>query len=344
MTESGQFKESHAVTNMNRAAKFLGFKQTYNFVLFLNFAGALMGFTLARLMYLNFDDILCGPGFSTTKRALPGECYYYRTLTLDRIGIMMHLGCILPASFLACWQFIPVIRHKMILFHRINGYVVLVLATPGTVGALLIARHAVGGGLEVQASVGFLCIVFLASLFTAFVYIKRLQIDQHRAWMLRAWFYAGAIVTIRPIMMIAALIVSRQGGYYVTIPCAVIEFMMGQANAANATSSLFEDCIPYASGENPNQQAVVEANFFDKSTPAGPTASLHVSFGMAGWLAGAIHAIGVEVYLRLTPGESERLRKLSCQKQLEAGLHEVSSIEVTSNRLEDVEKVKAEGV
>lgn len=68
-------------------------------------------------------------------------------------------------------------------------------------------------------------------------------------------------------------------------------------NTAVATSFLFEGCTPYTSGENPNQQVPIEANFFDRSTPAPATASLHASFGMAGWLAGAIHAIGVEVYV-----------------------------------------------
>ncbi|KAJ0377781.1 hypothetical protein COL26b_003992 [Colletotrichum chrysophilum] len=58
---------------LGRIHELLGFRKRYHFILFVNFAGALMGFTLARLMYLNFDKVFCGPGFSTTERALPGE-------------------------------------------------------------------------------------------------------------------------------------------------------------------------------------------------------------------------------------------------------------------------------
>ncbi|KAF9873537.1 hypothetical protein CkaCkLH20_08996 [Colletotrichum karsti] len=338
MTKSEQTVPKSSAGKMTKLHEYLGFKKRYNFILFVNFAGALMGFTLARLMYLNFDKILCGPGFSTTQRALPGECYYYRNFTRDRIGIVMHLACILPASFLVCWQFVPIIRRRWILFHRINGYVVLLLSIPGTIGALLIARHAVGGGLDVQASVGLLCFAFLGSLFTSFVQIKRLQIEQHRAWMLRAWFYAGAIITMRPILLLGALIISKNGGYFVSLPCAVIEHMLGNANAANATSVFFEACTPYTTGENPDQQVSVEANFLDRSTPAGPAASLHASFGMAGFVAGAIHAIGVEVYLRLTPREAERLRHISYQRQMEAGMRNPGSSGFTSDVIGDAEK------
>lgn len=42
------------------------------------FAGALMGFTLARFQYLNIKGVLCG-GSSATGGAAPGECYWYMT-------------------------------------------------------------------------------------------------------------------------------------------------------------------------------------------------------------------------------------------------------------------------
>lgn len=86
-------------------------------------------------------------------------------------------------------QFIPVVRHKWILVHRLNGYLVLLLFLLSTVGALMIARHAFGGGLDTQAAVGTLSIGCLTSFVLAWVNIKRLQIEQHRAWMLRGWFY-----------------------------------------------------------------------------------------------------------------------------------------------------------
>jgi hypothetical protein len=140
-----------------------------------------MGFTLARLQYLNFDGMFCGSDAT-------GECYFMRQGS-ERTGMILHLGGILPACFLVCFQFVPAIRHKVILFHRINGYVILLLSFVSTIGAFMVARHAFGGELSAQLGIGFMSIIFLVSLFLAYVNIKRLQIEQHRAWMLRAWFY-----------------------------------------------------------------------------------------------------------------------------------------------------------
>lgn len=39
------------------------------------FAGALMGFVLARFQYLNINNVLCLPG--SASGAAPGECYWY---------------------------------------------------------------------------------------------------------------------------------------------------------------------------------------------------------------------------------------------------------------------------
>jgi hypothetical protein len=164
----------------------LGFQKGYNFVLFFIFAGGLMGFTLARLQYLDFDNRLCVSG-----GAAPGECYYYRTLMHEKVGIIMHLGTILPAGLLVVFQFLPVIRHKFITFHRVNGYLILLLSVLSTVGALMISQHSFGGGLDMQLGAGVASAMFLVSLGIAYYNIKRLQIEQHRAWMLRAWFYVS---------------------------------------------------------------------------------------------------------------------------------------------------------
>lgn len=99
----------------------------------------------------------------------------------------MHLGGILPASILVILQFIPAIRHKMLLFHRINGYGVMLLSLVGVVGAFMIARNTFGGGLDVQTHIGLSGLIFVSCLALAYYNIKRLQIEQHRAWMLRGW-------------------------------------------------------------------------------------------------------------------------------------------------------------
>lgn len=50
-----------------------------------------------------------------------------------------------------------------------------------------------------------------------------------------------------------------------------------------------------------------------------------------------LHIIGVEIYLNLTPRESERLRRVSYEKQLEAGFDNPGSAGLTSDRWGDAE-------
>jgi hypothetical protein len=176
----------------------LGFKKGYNFVLWFIFAGALFGFTLARFMYLDFSNNFCPAGGSTGgNSAAPGECYYYLNFDQYKIGILLHLGGVLPAGLLAIAQFTPFIRYRWIIVHRISGYAALLLYTISLVGALMIARHAFGGGLEIQTWIGFVGIGVLVCFIVSYINIKRLQIEQHRAWMLRGWFYVGPPWSIR---------------------------------------------------------------------------------------------------------------------------------------------------
>lgn len=309
----------------------LGFKRGYNFFLFFNFAGALVGFCLARLQFLNVDGIFCGPGFSTTNRALPGERYWYRS-GHERIGIILHLATVLPAGLLVWLQFIPAIRYKWITFHRINGYFLLLLSLLVAISGLMITRHAFGGSLGIQVGTAVIGFGFIIGLVMAYINIKRLQIDQHRAWMLRAWFWAGAIITSRPISFLGAIIISKSG-YVVPMPCKIIEFLMG---SPQATRSVFPACAAYVAGENRELWVVVPAQFTKAPSPAHAAAGIQMAYGMGGWLALAMHAVGVEIYLHLTSGETHRLRTVSYQRQLEAGMKHPGNAGLTSDRLGDM--------
>ena len=156
----------------------LGFSKGYNFSLFFIFAGALLGFTLARIQYLNYNGVYLPD-------AAPGEGYWQSNGHYKK-GLLLHLSCILPAAFLIILQFVPVIRHKFILFHRISGYLIILLIATSNAGALLIARRGFGGSVETQAGIGLLALITTVGITLAYYNIKRLQIDQHRAWMLRS--------------------------------------------------------------------------------------------------------------------------------------------------------------
>lgn len=103
----------------------------------------------------------------------------------------IHLYCILPASLLVCLQFVPVIRHKAILFHRLNGYAVILLSLVSSAGTIIIAKHAFGGEFATQTWTGTLVILTTIGYIMAWINIKLLQIDQHRAWMMRTWTWVS---------------------------------------------------------------------------------------------------------------------------------------------------------
>lgn len=55
----------------------------------------------------------------------------------------------------------------------------------------MIVRNAFGGTFATQTGVGAAVIITTISVGMAYYNIKRLQIEQHRAWMLRTFFYVS---------------------------------------------------------------------------------------------------------------------------------------------------------
>jgi uncharacterized membrane protein len=288
----------------------------------------MMGFTLARLSYLNVGG--SAPS-SYRNSTVPKEWHNFKD-GYRRIGLTLHLATCLPLGFLMVWQFIPVIRHKFLIFHRINGYVILVLIILSNVGALMIARVAFGGTLDIQSAVGLLTILTCVSASMAYYNVKRLQIDQHRAWMLRCMFYLGTIITARIIMIIAALIISGTKSYYGLQSCDQI------AAGYDAVQEALEN-YPACANVSGNTLVPVQASF-DTGVTVGTALSL--PFGMGIWLATFIHLVGVEIYLGLTPAEGERLRNVSYQRQMEAGFEHPGSAGLTSDRWGDAPEWKPE--
>jgi len=198
-------------------------------------------------------------------------------------------------------------------------------------GALMICRYTFGGELAIQASIGLLIIASTTGISMAYYNIKRLQIDQHRAWMLRTFFYMGSIITIRLIMFIGAQIISGMGTYYQVWPCAKLDWLLG---GRNKTLLHYPSCGPFYDGKHPNAAAAVLADF-NNGGPEQIGAAFGTNFGMAMWLGLFVHAIGVEIYIHLTPGESARLRQISYERQLEAGFHHPGNAGLTVERLGD---------
>lgn len=237
--------------------------------------------------------------------------------------MQMHLYTVLPAALLVCLQFVPAIRHKFILMHRINGYLVIILTLISNATVLVLAPVTFGGTISTRIYVGVAVISTTISYIFAYINIKRLQIDQHRAWMMRAWAYVSShpplphlhdtrstlttdpqfstIITLRLIMFSGAAIQALIGNFFSTIPCAKINFVLGKTG----TLQFYPGCASFYRG-NAGQKEVLTAANFNSANPIELTASLDINFGAAGFLALWIHAILIELYVSLRSNEKMR--------------------------------------
>ena len=152
-------------------------------------------------------------------------------------------------------------------------------------------------------------------------------------------------------MFSAGAIMAGWSGLYVVRPCREINFVFGQEN----TLHFYPDCLPFYQDGIKDQQVVVVSNF-NSANPIEISAGVGLVFGPAAWLAFWIHAVAVEFYvsssihrrtklyigsidissqLRLTPSESQRLRQVSYERQLERGFKDPGSAGLVAQRVGD---------
>jgi hypothetical protein len=106
-------------------------------------------------------------------------------------------------------------------------------------------------------------------------------------------YQMGSIITVRIIMIISALIISKIGAYYQIWPCEKLNWTLG---GRNKTLLTYPSCRPFYDGKHPNAVAPVLADL-NNGGPEQSGAALGLNFGMAVWLALFIHAVGVEIYV-----------------------------------------------
>ena len=222
-------------------------------------------FCFARLKYLSTSVLAA--------ELTPGDWYWFRNGTMH-IGFMLHLASMVPAGLLMIVQFVPRIRRKFVLFHRLNGYVVITLSLVGNVTAMIIARHAFGGDMGGQTCTGFLAIASTIAIALAWWNIRCLQIDLHRAWMLRAMFWMGSIVSTRLIMPLMAIFQTILGGYFIAWPCDEIRYILG--GSEDLMMSRFPQCL-MPNGTTSGWVAV--EGDLDFSNPTGLGAVFNSNFG-----------------------------------------------------------------
>ncbi|KAJ8087144.1 hypothetical protein PM082_005972 [Marasmius tenuissimus] len=282
------------------------------------FGGAMFGFVLARFMYLHPPTLLKG--------VVPGEGFWSRG-GLYKAAMLVHLGAILPAGLLAVFQFVPAIRYRAIIVHRLTGYASLLLLFVGTGGAFAMTRHSMGGDPSIQSGIVLLGALTLVSATIAWFNIKKLQIDQHRKWMLRTWFYAESIITVRLLMFIIAKTVAAIGQYHTVWRWEEVLYTID--NNSTKLEELYPTCL---TGSLDATYVAVPAMW---TNIVSIGSALRLSFAPALWIAFLLHAVSVEIYIHLTPGETARLRKVSYQRQLEKAVGRPGSMGTVGDRLGD---------
>ncbi|KAF5012004.1 hypothetical protein FDECE_1919 [Fusarium decemcellulare] len=279
---------------MAAVGNLLGFPGGRTPVPFLVFAGFLFLFSTLQLPFIDVDNVFCGKD----PWASPGECYWFGRPGITRTGIRLHLATMLPAGALVCLQFVPALRQpRFARYHRMNGYVVLALSAIGTIGALMVEKRAFGGPFSARIGTYIMAVSFATAMAMGMISIKKRQFDRHRAWMLRGWFYAGSIITMRIILIGTAIIVGSRGSVSQNLSCDLIQHL--DDTNLSEVKRLPPNCSPYLTGEDPGQEVLYKANW-DPSDLPGLAVALRTGYLVGGWTAFTIHAVGIEAYLRMT--------------------------------------------
>ncbi|KAL3426472.1 hypothetical protein PVAG01_03263 [Phlyctema vagabunda] len=320
--------------------EYLEFTRGYKFMLFFLFGGTLFAFSIQRLTYLDIENRFCPAVPSLVGNT--GEasmCYWVKNFTQYKVGILLHLATILPACILGVVQFLPIVRHKWLLYHRIAGYIIICLITVSNVGYLLLADIAEGGDLPTQTFLGLLALVVTTMLCLAIYNIKKLQIDQHRNWMLRVFIYMGFVITQRVLLVIIPLIlttwpsIDRQA----LLSCREIQWLYFGNETMLYTN--YPACLPENLIFAPHGKVLVDPKL--GSAPdtdrARDAAAFNVAFSTAGFLAIVFHAFIAELYITLTPKTAAMLREVSYRKQSERGWKNAGSAGLVAERLGDSE-------
>ncbi|KAL0070203.1 hypothetical protein AAF712_002693 [Marasmius tenuissimus] len=184
-----------------------------------------------------------------------------------------------------------------------------------------------GGDPSTQSGIVLLGALTLVSATIAWFNVKKLQIDQHRKWMLRTWFYAGSIITVRLLMFIVAKTVAAIGQYHTVWRCEEVLYTID--NNSTKLEELYPTCL---TGSLDATYVAVPAMW---TNIVSIGSALRLSFAPALWIAFLLHAVSVEIYIHLTPGETARLRKVSYQRQLEKAVGRPGSMGTVGDRLGD---------
>ncbi|KAJ7159836.1 hypothetical protein C8R43DRAFT_1124205 [Mycena crocata] len=269
----------------------LGFREKYSLLNCFIWGGALVGFCLARSITMN-------PG-RAPDLLIPGEWFWFQQ-PMYKINLFIHIYLTTIGGIGALLQFIPAMRRRKMILHRLNGYGVLTCLILGNICGSIIARRSFGGELNVQSAYYILGIMVVFSGLMGIYNVKK-DTRRHRKWMLRMVVYFAVAITARLIMLASREIISQIGTYYSIWRCDEIFDLLGDLQARQ---ELYPQCV--AAGVNPAAVWVaVHATTQDNSSLLFAASSARAVQGMALWIATLIHIVGVEHYIHKTDSSNQ---------------------------------------
>jgi hypothetical protein len=264
-----------------------GFREKYSFAFLLFFGGALVGFCLANTTMMVPANV--------SGKSVPGEWFWYRQ-PLYKPPVFIHIYLSIISGFFSVLQFIPGIRRRAVIWHRINGYLVLALLVPSTICGAIMARRSYGGELNVQSAWYFLSLMIIFSALLGIMNVKHTR--KHRKWMLRTVTYTAVPIIARLAVMAANRIVSNMGTYYAIWRCDQILFVL---KSNETLTQKFPQCVGDA--DLSTLYTAVRAGLQDG--PLGRASASRVTRGMVLWVSILIHVVGVEFYIRKTENANQ---------------------------------------
>ncbi|KAG8894795.1 hypothetical protein FRC01_012746, partial [Tulasnella sp. 417] len=260
------------------------------------FGGAMVGFSLARTLMFNPENV--------QHSTVPGEWFWYRQ-KLYKPNIFIHIYLSIIAGLMAVFQFIPAIRRRKMILHRLNGYMTLILLIPGTIAGGIVGRRAFGGSPSTQSAYYTATFLTVGAALTG--YSKVRETRKHRKWMLRAVAYVNSVITTRIVMIIAREILSQAGGYYELWSCSELEFLQQNGQGVPNFTASYPICgaTPARNGFSPVPPPFAPVLVKMRSDPASYGSAVRATFGMALWVSLVIHVIGVEIYIRSTESANQ---------------------------------------
>ncbi|KAJ7873750.1 hypothetical protein B0H13DRAFT_2348840 [Mycena leptocephala] len=205
----------------------------------------------------------------------------------------------------AVLQFIPAIRRRKIILHRLNGYGVLACLVVGNVSGAIVGRRSFGGELNVQSGYYAMGVMVVVSAIMGIYYVKK-DTRRHRKWMLRMVVYFSATISARLIMLSAASIITIIGTYYSVWRCDEVLNLLGKLETVQSS---YPQCV--ATGDDfARAWVAVHSSTDDGLSMACYSTASHysetsASAGMAIWIAILIHVVVVEFYIHKTEATNQ---------------------------------------